>query len=88
MTGLPEDVRELLAAVVDGLTVPLAGTSADDKVRAVLLDRRASDVLVIVEAVLKGDDVARSAKHLREWTAQQPVTYTPYAPPAERGDGS
>lgn len=84
---LPDDVAALLAAVRDGLDLPQADQVADDKTRAALLDWRASDVLVIVASVLKGDDPARAATQLREWIAEHPVTYTPFTP-TENGDPS
>lgn len=73
--GLPPAVAELLAAIRDALNVPLADRPADDKQRAELLTRRASDTRVIVELLLQHGDVAHHTARLREWTAEHPVTY-------------
>lgn len=70
-------LTDLLAAVRDGLDLPHAAV-ADIETRNALLDRRASDVLVVVESVLKGAAAGRAAEHLREWIDQRPITYEPY----------
>jgi hypothetical protein len=72
---LPPAITEFLATVLAALDVPLADRPADDKLRAELLTRRAADTRVILELLLTHGDVARSTERLREWTAQQPVTY-------------
>jgi hypothetical protein len=75
MTALPDDVRELLAAVVTALDVPLADRTEDDKARAELLSRRASDARIILAAAIKGDIVADCTRQLHSWIAEHPVTF-------------
>lgn len=82
-TTLNEPVRALLAAIRDALDVPLADRPVDDQARADLLTRRASDTRVIVELLLQHGDVAHSAARLREWTAENPVTYLTWQARAE-----
>lgn len=76
MSALPEDVRQLLQAVVDALDVPLADRIEDDTTRALLLSQRASDARIVIASVLNGNQVAPATAHLREWTAQHPITFT------------
>lgn len=82
--ALPAPVRDLLAAILDALDVPLADRPVDDKQRAELLTRRAADTRVLVELCLAHGDVARTAMRLREWTAEQPVTYGTWQARTER----
>lgn len=86
--GLPDDVAALLAAVVDGLTVPHANRVADVETHTELLEHRASDVRVAVEAVLKGSGVADVTELLNEWIAEHPITYTPFTATDERDGGT
>lgn len=76
MTELPDDVRGLLQAVHEALDVPLADRFEDDTTRAELLSSRASDARITLASVLRGDDAAHAARHLQEWTAGRPVTFT------------
>lgn len=87
VTGLPEDVRALLAAVEAALDLPLpALTAADERRRGGLLYLRAATARACLRNVLDGGDPAVAAEFLRGRTAETPVTYTPWTP--ERGDGS
>ncbi|KAK1180867.1 hypothetical protein B7755_023605 [Streptomyces sp. NBS 14/10] len=86
---LPVDVTALLRAVHDALDIPDADTIEDDRIRARLLDRRVSDARIVLASVLKYEvlgevGVADAARQLRGWTAERPVTYTPWA---DRRDG-
>ncbi|MGW3571634.1 hypothetical protein ACWDSL_48510 [Streptomyces sp. NPDC000941] len=83
---LPADVAALLRAVHDALDIPHADTIEDDRIRARLLDQRASDARIILASVLKHPvlGVADAVGQLRGWTAERPVTYTPWA---DRLDG-
>ncbi|MEU0041055.1 hypothetical protein [Streptomyces sp. NPDC006333] len=83
--ALPESVVALLHAVYDALDIPLPGlTDADEREHAALLQRRCGNSLTILGCVLDDKhDIAPAAATLRRWTAEQPVTYTPWA-----GDGS
>ena len=80
MNALPDDLRALLAAVVEALALPLADTAADHEARAMLLNRRASDAQIIIEAVLRGDRITDCTEQLRRWTAERPATYQVWAP--------
>lgn len=77
------DMAALLAAVVEALDLPNADTTEDVRIRGALLDKRAGDVCIILEAAIKGDNVADCAKQLRGWTAAQPATYAIYKPKAQ-----
>ncbi|MFF2805766.1 hypothetical protein ACFVT2_01045 [Streptomyces sp. NPDC058000] len=80
LDSLPEAAVALLRAVHDALDIPLSGTAdADGRAYARLLQHRALDARVILAGVLHDDhNVGRAAEQLREWTADQPVTYTPW----------
>lgn len=82
---LPAEVRALLAAVVDALDVPLADTAEDHRVRAGLLDARASDARIILAAVIRGDLIADCARQLLGWTAARPASYQVYEAAARDG---
>lgn len=75
MSALPTDVRELLAAVVAALDVPLADCAEDDKTRAALLSHRAGDARIVIASVLQGDGIERATEDPQRWTAEQPVAY-------------
>lgn len=79
-TPLPAGVVELLQAIVDSLDVPMANDAAGDAARLRLFDRRTSHVSVLVAHLLKSKfaEAGRSAETLRAWTAEEPVTYTPW----------
>ncbi|WP_329311684.1 hypothetical protein [Streptomyces sp. NBC_01262] len=79
----PAAVRDLLAAVIEALDVPLADRAEDDATRTALLSRRASDARIILAAVIKGDRIANCTRQLRGWTAEQLVTYTVFEPAAQ-----
>jgi len=89
--ALPPALRDLLAAVVEAIDVPLAQHADDDQARARLLDHRANHAVIAIESVLKHgtEDVEDSARWLRERTAREPVTFTPWDRPAgaEGGEG-
>ncbi|NEC90456.1 hypothetical protein [Streptomyces sp. SID12501] len=78
---LPEPVRDLLAAIVEALTVPLADQAADDDTANRLMRERASNARIIANSALTSpslSDIARAAGQLCGWTADSPVTYRPY----------
>jgi hypothetical protein len=89
-TSMPPGVTELLRAIVDALDMPRPRNGEDDK-RAHLriLDDRADSVRIIAKSALDiiGSGLAEDARiaaataHLRRWTAEEPITYTPYEPP-------
>ncbi|MBC2904130.1 hypothetical protein [Streptomyces cupreus] len=81
LDSLPEAAVMLLRAVHDALDVPLPGvTDADERAYATLLQLRTRDALVILAAVLnKGHDIAPAAESLYSWTAERPVSYTPWS---------
>ncbi|MGW2417113.1 hypothetical protein ACWCV5_33855 [Streptomyces tubercidicus] len=78
--SLPDAAVALLRAVHDALNVPLPGLADEDESEyAALLQRRSHDALAILGCVLEqGHDVAFAAGALRRWTADRPVTYTPW----------
>lgn len=88
--GLPDDVRELLAAVRDALDIPLPGlTDADERAHSMLLRQRRIIAAVALKAVLDVDcDPARQAAWLRGRIAETPVTYAVWVLPAERDGGA
>lgn len=76
---LPEPVRDLLAAIVEALDVPLADRLADDDTANRLMRERASNARIIAGSALTSpdlSDVKRAAEQLLGWTADSPVTYT------------
>ncbi|WP_059048291.1 hypothetical protein [Streptomyces acidiscabies] len=80
LASLPEPVGALLRAVHDTLDIPLPGlTDADERAHAKLLQQRSGRAQVILACVLDdGHDFGRAAETLRSWTADMPVTYTPW----------
>lgn len=85
--SLPEPVLQLLQAVVDAVDLPLATlTERDDRERGLLLDRRATQVAIILGTILKHadtttiDELAKDAERLRGY-ASGPLTYTPWKAP-------
>ncbi|MFI0187836.1 hypothetical protein ACH4PW_09780 [Streptomyces sp. NPDC017082] len=78
--SLPGAAVVLLRALHDALDLPLPGlTDADERAYHVLLHERASQARVILECVLvNGHDLGPAAERLTAWTAEQPVTYTPW----------
>lgn len=80
-TTIPEPVRDLLAAIVEALDVPLADQAADDDTASRLMRERASNARIIAGSALTSpslSDIARAAGQLCGWTADSPVTYRPY----------
>ncbi|MFF3872548.1 hypothetical protein [Streptomyces sp. NPDC001978] len=77
---IPDTAVALLRAVHDALDIPLPGlTDADERAHATLLTRRAARARVILACVLSdGHQAGESAETLRAWTAEDPVTYTPW----------
>ncbi|MFF4433041.1 hypothetical protein ACFYZ4_28275 [Streptomyces sp. NPDC001513] len=73
-------VTDLLRAVVEALDVPLPSVAEDDeRVYHRLLERRASDVRIVLDVMLRRDgDPWENASIIRRRTAQEPVTYTPF----------
>lgn len=71
-SALPPKVRELLEAINAALDLPFVGRPQE---RARLLTQRASDVQVIVAAVLDGHNLANCTADLKKWTGQHPATY-------------
>ncbi|MGW2677925.1 hypothetical protein [Streptomyces sp. NPDC001436] len=71
---------DLLAAIVDALDVPLPSLAeADERTYYRLLERRASDVRVVVAVNLSHSrDPWTAASEIRRRTAERPVTYTPF----------
>ena len=81
MQNLSEPVRQLLAAIVEALDVPLADQPADDDTANRLMRERASNARIIAGSALSSPDISdleRAARQLRGWTADSPVTYRPY----------
>lgn len=82
VTTLPDDIRALLQVVHDALDVPHANTTEDHRVRAELLDARASDARIMLTAAIRGDQIPDLTDQLLRWTANRPVTYTVWVPAA------
>jgi hypothetical protein len=82
-TGLPDDVRGLIEAIVEALNIPRpATTERDMDVHNRLIASRASDVCIQLASLLRAPNLntpAETAEHLRAWIADSPVTYTPRA---------
>ncbi|MFI0230795.1 hypothetical protein [Streptomyces sp. NPDC017086] len=78
--SLPEAAVALLRALHDALDLPLPGlTDADERAYHLLLHDRASRARIILECVLVNDhDLGPAAERLTAWTAEGPVTYTPW----------
>ncbi|MCX5013508.1 hypothetical protein OG765_21295 [Streptomyces sp. NBC_00555] len=71
---------DLLTAVVAALDVPLPSIAdADERLYHRLLERRMSDVRVVLAAMVRhGGDPWENASEIRRRTAEVPVTYTPF----------
>jgi hypothetical protein len=86
---LPEELRALLEAVRDALDVPRAEHAADYVTRAETLSGRASDAWIILDSVLTArfyrDLIPDATTQLLQWTAERPVTYTPWQPSKRDG---
>ncbi|MFI1203814.1 hypothetical protein ACH4VR_31010 [Streptomyces sp. NPDC020883] len=80
LDSLPDAVAALLRAVHEALDIPLPDvTDADERAYATLLQGRSISARVILAGVLQdGHNVGRAAESLRLWTAERPVTYTPW----------
>ncbi|MEU2436593.1 hypothetical protein ABZ595_10365 [Streptomyces rubradiris] len=78
--SLPAPAVALLRAVRDALALPLPGlTDTDERAYHVLMHDRASQARIILECVLTdGHDLGPAAERLNTWTAEAPVTYTPW----------
>lgn len=78
---LPEPVRDLIAAVVDALDIPLPSTdAADERAYHRVLALRTTDVRIMLATLLDFPDVAidKDPAALRARTAAVPVTYGVY----------
>ncbi|MFJ6447105.1 hypothetical protein ACIQNV_10990 [Streptomyces hydrogenans] len=79
---LPADVADLLAAVAEALDIPIPSIeTADERNHYRLLDRRTMDVRIALQCLLRHrdhPDLADDAAYIRSWTAEYPVTYTPF----------
>ncbi|WHX19317.1 hypothetical protein QFW82_20785 [Streptomyces malaysiensis subsp. malaysiensis] len=73
-------VMELLRAVHDALDLPLPDiTERDEREHQRLLANRAADARCVLAGVVQQDhDMEVAARLLRRWTADEPVTYTPW----------
>ena len=73
-------VLVLLRAVHDALDLPLPDiTEWDEQTHARLLTSRAADARRALAGVLEqGHGMEMTARLLGRWTADQPVTYTPW----------
>ncbi|MER8155201.1 hypothetical protein [Streptomyces sp. NPDC094472] len=73
-------VTALLRAVHDALDLPLPDiTERDERKHLRLLTNRAADARCVLAGVLEQDhDMEVAARLLRRWTADEPVTYTPW----------
>ncbi|WUD74617.1 hypothetical protein OG937_24445 [Streptomyces sp. NBC_00510] len=80
MSALTPEVRELLQAVHDALSLPKpAITERDVDAFSDLVQSRAADVRIKLDSLLRAPDLftlTEAAEQLREWTAQTPATYT------------
>ncbi|MFB7554055.1 hypothetical protein [Streptomyces sp. NPDC056154] len=80
--ALDEAVRDLLAAVVAALDLPLpALDAADEHAHSLLLEIRASDVRIVLDVLTRSRHrgaVAESAAEIRRRTAREPLDYAPY----------
>lgn len=85
---LPESVRDLLAAVVEALTVPLPSIDeGDERAYHRLLERRTTDVRIILGSIVDYPNVPidNDADDVRARIAETPVTYALYEPQADGG---
>jgi hypothetical protein len=70
--------RALLEAVLEAIDIPLAALAEDDGTRADLLSIRASRAAIMIADALRWGVSEPGVEQLRGWTAETPVTYTPY----------
>lgn len=86
---IPDPVRELLAALVDAVDLPLPDiTDADERRAGNILRDRARSAVVVARGVLEdGHDPARAAAYLRQRTAETPANYRPWRDPQNGGEG-
>lgn len=85
MTTLNADVHDLLAAISDALNLPLPSNDpADERACERLTSLRSARARIVAQSVLDGSDLPNATDHLRRWTAETPITYTPWTP-AEKG---
>ncbi|MFE0651811.1 hypothetical protein ACFVZH_27535 [Streptomyces sp. NPDC059534] len=82
LTDLNGDATGLLAAIVEALDIPIPAIDrADEREHYRLLERRATDVLIGLSALLRHPGAGAledTARHIRRFTAHTPVTYTPF----------
>lgn len=78
-SSLPPDVRVLIEAVVEALSIPRpAVTERDMDAHDQMIASRASDVCIQLASLLRAPTLntpAETAEHLRAWIADSPVTY-------------
>ncbi|WP_424861669.1 hypothetical protein [Streptomyces sp. MMS24-I29] len=91
-TGLDEAVRDLLAAVVAALDLPLPSLDpADERARRRLLELRALDVRVVLDVLARSPHypgaVAESAAEVRRRTEREPIDYAPFVLREEEATG-
>lgn len=84
--ALPDDVRELLAAVVETLALPRGATLADEEARGQLLSDRAFPVVLALRDILADRpgnrrNIAWNAAYLRDVLAERPATYRAHGTP-------
>ncbi|MGP4092570.1 hypothetical protein [Streptomyces sp. KR55] len=70
-----DELRELLAAVLEAIAIPHPATVGDGEVHGRILLDRVMDARVALEGVLqRGDEPGWSADYLRERLAEKPAT--------------
>ncbi|WP_435270630.1 hypothetical protein [Streptomyces sp. 1222.5] len=73
--GRPEELRALLAAVLEAIALPYPATFGDSQVHDRILIDRVLHARVALEGVLqRGDDAGWSADYLRSRLAELPAT--------------
>lgn len=73
--GRPNELRALLAAVLEAIALPYPATIGDAEVHGRILSDRVIDARVALEGVLhRGDDPGWSADYLRSRLAEKPAT--------------
>ncbi|MET9479857.1 hypothetical protein [Streptomyces sp. NPDC006638] len=87
--GLTAPVRDLLAAILDALTVPFPANSEPHDAHYRLLDKRASYVCASLRGLLADEhpEPAFDAGFIRKRTASLPAAYKPWVAPEDRTDG-
>jgi len=86
--ALPAAVTDLLAAVVEALTVPLPSIEgADERAYHRLLEQRTTDVRILLGSIVDFPDVPidNDPAGIRARIADTPVTYALYEPAADGG---